>query len=152
MSFKSNIKSTKKTDGKTQYFFGIYQGEIVWLTEASWDCDWYWGFGYIGNRNCHHHFDSMFKDVPFYDDESNLAEKGDFVAPHLTRAERWKLADLFKSFYTLHEAAAVVAHGGSNLSDITSFTPSKAMACEINKQMLPEIFKEIYEILTPKEI
>ena len=94
----------------------------------------------------------MFKSVPFYDDESNLAEKGDFVAPHLTRGERWKLADLFKSFYTLNEAAAVVAHGGSNLSDITSFTPSKAMACEINKQMLPEIFKEIYEILTPKEI
>ena len=45
-------------------------GERVWLEKPSWDCGWYWGFGYLqtmqGNRepsrardiNSHTHWDS----------------------------------------------------------------------------------------------
>ena len=31
------------------------EGERVYLSKHSWDCGWYWGFGYVGNRDCHFH-------------------------------------------------------------------------------------------------
>ena len=39
-----------------------HYGESVWLRDFSWDCGWSWGGGYIGNRSCHYHFDSFYKD------------------------------------------------------------------------------------------
>lgn len=34
--------------------------EPVFLTDFKWDCGWYWGGGYIGNKNFHTHFDGCF--------------------------------------------------------------------------------------------
>ena len=55
------------------FLLGInHDGEYVWLEKESWDCGWYWGFGYLhtysNNRcpersrdlNSHFHFDSTF--------------------------------------------------------------------------------------------
>ena len=34
--------------GDDYYLLGINQeNEKVWLEKPSWDCDWYWGFGYV---------------------------------------------------------------------------------------------------------
>lgn len=32
----------------------------VYLYDFEWECNWYWGGGYIGNKNFHTHFDSAF--------------------------------------------------------------------------------------------
>ena len=32
----------------THYLLGrTYSGQKVWLQKESWDCGWYWGFGYL---------------------------------------------------------------------------------------------------------
>ena len=31
----------------------------LYLSKHSWDCGWYWGFGYIGNSRLHMHIDSL---------------------------------------------------------------------------------------------
>ena len=42
---------------KDRIFLGKLDGENVWLAPPSWDCGWYWGFGYIQNRNMHTHYE-----------------------------------------------------------------------------------------------
>ena len=40
-------------------FIGINNDEKIYLSAPSWDCGWYWGFGYLGNKNCHYHVDGL---------------------------------------------------------------------------------------------
>lgn len=42
----------------------IYLGTItgygsIYLSKHSWDCNWYWGFGYLGNNNLHFYIESL---------------------------------------------------------------------------------------------
>ena len=59
--------------GKDIYLLGKDNGDtLYWLEAGSWDCKWYWGFGYVEtytNNNhpsrsrdisSHQHFDSLF--------------------------------------------------------------------------------------------
>ena len=62
MCYASQEKATAKADerkkkmkkekrfafGKNIYLLGSDKdGVKYWLEEASWDCGWYWGFGYV---------------------------------------------------------------------------------------------------------
>ena len=38
---------------------GVLDGRGIALRRPSWDCDWYWGFGYLGNRDCHFHLNGL---------------------------------------------------------------------------------------------
>ena len=41
-------KEKRKAFGKKIYLLGKdAEGVKYWLEEASWDCNWYYGFGYI---------------------------------------------------------------------------------------------------------
>ena len=41
-------KANYRMFGKNIYLIGINsEGEKVFLEQASWDCGWYWGFGYL---------------------------------------------------------------------------------------------------------
>lgn len=31
----------------------------IYLSKHSWDCKWYWGFGYLGNNSCHWHMEGL---------------------------------------------------------------------------------------------
>ena len=64
------IKGEKRVKGfgnKRSFFIGKdAEGVSYWIEEPSWDCDWYWGFGYVqgyqsdGPGQSHLHFDGMF--------------------------------------------------------------------------------------------
>jgi hypothetical protein len=55
---------TKETSimAKKKWTLGTLKGtsESVRLEDFTWDCDWYWGGGYVGNNNFHCHFDGCF--------------------------------------------------------------------------------------------
>ena len=51
MNEKIIKKETKKVFNKNNYLLGKRNGVKIWLVEASWDCGWYWGFGYIEEYN-----------------------------------------------------------------------------------------------------
>ena len=40
-------------------FLGKHDGKSILLRRPSFECDWYWGFGYIGNKNLHTHLDCL---------------------------------------------------------------------------------------------
>ena len=62
-------KQTVKYLNKTAYLLGERKdGEKVYLQAGSWDCGWYWGYGYLEIYNKprtdiveHYHFDSLLK-------------------------------------------------------------------------------------------
>lgn len=162
--------------GKNHYFIGINnEGENVYLTEASWDCGWYWGFGYIttftNNKNperssdisSHRHWDSFIigkheryssEAKAFVLDNTYIHHSNEFFGKEnspLTDKESWTLAELMKSFYTLKETAEVLAKGSAHVTDnpCKDIIKNNDEAKRINEVVLPAIFKEIYELLTP---
>ena len=113
---KNETKKTINKFGKTAHLLGIRKdGEKVYLKNASWNCDWYWGFGYLevynkrgNNINEHYNFDSLLKGGFGLD----KIEK-EFKSFVLEKKEIWELCDLMKTFYALKEVAEIY-RGNSN--------------------------------------
>jgi len=147
-------KKIEYAHGK-QYLLGIDKdGEEVYLTAPSWDCDWYWGFGYIERKGSHSHWNSDI--VGKQEDGSychHLNENKDIAETVLTDKESWKLSELMKSFYILRETADFYHRGGSHITDnpLKDKLKNDTEYKRINKLLLPLIFKEINKILSPKK-
>jgi hypothetical protein len=142
---------------------GVYSGKKIWLEAASFDCGWYWGFGYLEqytNENCpskskditlHTHYNSL-----LFCNQSRgkfahiLNDVDGFSEVTLSEKEQWELSDLIKSYYTLKGAAEFFHRGNSQYTSgaILNFK-NKEIEDKINQKILPQIFNRIYEILTP---
>lgn len=144
------------------YLLGIRNKHKVFLRQASWDCGWYWGFGYIKEPNSHSHWSSLVGKQEYYDiDKScwrlstnyiyHLNENPEFTHTVLTDRESWDLAELMESFYALRNIAEVFNRGGSHITTnpIKDIIKNSKEVDRINKIVLPELFKEVYKILTP---
>lgn len=146
--------------GKNIYFLGrdVY-GENCWLEEASWDCNWYWGFGYVetytNNKNpsrskdisVHQHFDELF----FRTGKTSFDAFNDFFAETpLTDKEIWRLLELMKSFYIAKEYASMIYLGGAHY---TSHNPCEDIIKDsgewerISRVVIPAICEEVYKLL-----
>ena len=135
------------------------EGTNYWLEAPSWDCGWYWGFGYIetytNNRNpgmakdinSHSHFDSMFMNGP-----ENVRDqfKNFFVKTTLTDDEIWELCDYMKTFYTLKTFAELFRRGYSYYTERAKVEGliQVEQVDQINKVHLPEIFQRIEKLLS----
>jgi hypothetical protein len=143
------------------YLLGINKdGEYVWLEKESWDCGWYWGFGYLhtftNNRqpersrdlSSHFHFDSTFLNGP---DCSKDMFKNYFTETVLTDDEMWILCDLMMTYYTLKKSAELFKHGYSYQTQKAKIekVQSETHYDLVNKVWLPEVFKKIETLLTP---
>lgn len=134
-------------------------GKKYYLAEASWDCGWYWGGGYIktytNNRNprlsrdieSHQHFDGM-----FLSGKANGYDKfkSFFVKTPFTDDEIWRIVELMQSFYIARRYSDMLATGGAHY---TSNPASGIIKCDaeynrINKEVIPAIMQELYAILT----
>jgi hypothetical protein len=144
------MNNTTQQPAKVNYpklLIGVHNDEKIYLSPPSWDCGWYWGFGYLGNKNCHSHVDGLKKEG-----NTNLfdAFKNHFGKSLVVRdSALWTLCELFETFYTLKEAAEVLGRGGSHMSS----NPCKDViinvdeVTRINTVVLPAIFASIYELL-----
>jgi len=137
---------------------GEYHGDMVFLAPPSWDCGWYWGFGYIQNRNMHTHYDCLcLTKVERYNSNESVWELTDFChtladnpdfTTTLSKVVQWKLSDYMKSFYTLQKTAEVTGRGSSNYSgDINKTVQNKSISRKINNVLLPKLFNEIAKLL-----
>lgn len=120
----------------------VIAGENIYLTAHSWDCGWYWGFGYIGNRELHTHFDSSFLGA-----ETNV--KKIFSHTNITQDEWWILRDLFIQAYALKKCAEVYRHGGyqTTKKGITDIIVHCDMANKINAD-LKKVLDKIWEVVS----
>ena len=151
-------KKTSKAFGKKVWLLGKDKDGInYWLEEPSWDCGWYYGFGFVETYthntrpdlardiNSHQHFDGLFLNGPKC---SKDMFKEFFVETPLSDDEIWELVDYMKTFYTLKSVAELFKHG-------YSWQTSKAKIDQlqsdeqndlVNKVWLPEVFKRIEKL------
>ena len=145
--------------GKNCYFIGQDKDGInYFLLEATWDCEWYWGGGYIAtytnNRdpvnavdiNSHQHFNGL-----FFNDRKNGydAFKEFFPVNPFTDSEIWKICELMESFYIAREYSDMLHTGGAHYTTnpAADIIESNDEYERINKKVIPAIMQNLYEIL-----
>lgn len=116
------------------------------LAPPSWDCGWYWGFGYLQSKDIHHHIDTLNPNKNMFD-----ALKG-YYGDTLTikdDADLWTFCELVQTFYTLKETAEVLGRGGSNYTrnPCDKIILNKEETKRINEIVLPAIFDELEDLL-----
>lgn len=161
---------------KTVYLLGADKdGILYWIEEASWNCGWYWVFGYVETYTnnakpqisrdiqSHQHFDGFIGKQESYNLEkrcwqlsSNYVhhlndEHSVFAETVLTDNESWQLSELMKRFYILKETAELFGRGGAYISEADENLKRPEIVKEINEVILPALFEEVYSLLSPKE-
>ncbi len=134
------------SDYPKNIYIGKVDGEKIYLSAPSWDCGWYWGFGYLGNKNCHYHVSGLMKDTNLH--EGLKKHFGDsFIVKE--DSDIWTISELFASFYTLREYADFLHTGGAHLTNnpCQKLIKNNKEYKRINDIVLPQIFEEIYKIL-----
>lgn len=148
-------KEVRNVRGKFQFLLGMKDGECYWLEQASWDCDWYWGLGYVESYrghgradrswSSHQHFDGLFlKPAKFVDGYKEFFDEQPF-----TDEEIWTLLELMQSAYIARKYAEMLYTGGAH----TAFNPARdyimngAEYDRINKKVIPSIMNEVYRLM-----
>ena len=109
---------------------GFHLGkEGIFVEKHEWACGWYWGFGYIGNKNMHFHFKSLLK--------GSLLASELFVNPTFSDEDWWVIRDLFKQAYALQAAAEAYQYGGHQTSrpGVTDILKSPEKAAILNADL-----------------
>lgn len=144
MNTQTQVKKKKShAFRKDIYLLGIdSEGQNVWIEAPSWDCGWYWGFGYVerytNNRNpekakditSHTHIDSEFK-------TGDAINVNTLARRTFTKNEGIELNRLFTEFYDLQKEA-----GAAHNNDIAKWE-------KLNQVTIPTITDAIIKILTP---
>ena len=120
----------------------------IYLTKHKWDCDWYWAFGYLGNRACHFHIDSLFHAAKYEYDADFTNIDYHFESTWITQENCWIIRDLFIQAYALRKASDAYVHGGHQTSDAEPYRiKSETMVSHINDD-LATLLDTIWDLLT----
>jgi len=109
---------------------GEYAGEKVSLTKHSWDCGWYWGFGYLWNRNLHFHFESL---LWFHYGKDGKSYLNPFES--VLDDEFYIIADMMKSAYVMNKMAEVYNHGGHYTDKAPRYYCDRELENKMNKDL-----------------
>ena len=125
-------------------YIGQIDNENIYITKHSWDCDWYWGFGYLGNRNRHFHIESL---ICVRDDNGKYpsTEIADiFTVPVFTQNQWWIIRDLFIQAYSIRKCAEVFRYGGNQThkTGITDILKNTMVKEVIDNEIQDEKFME----------
>lgn len=124
------------------------EGQRIYLAPPSWDCNWYWGWGYIGNSNLHYHLRSLFKDTNMRD-----GIKAHFKTFAVNNdKDLWTFCELVRTFYHLRETSDVLTRGGSHYArnPCQELIKDTDYAKHINTVLIPAIFAETYKLFEEK--
>lgn len=125
-------------------YIGQIDNENIYITKHSWDCGWYWGFGYLGNRNSHFHIESLICERG-HDGKYPSTEITDiFTFPVFTQNQWWIIRDLFIQAYSLKATAACFRRGGhqSHKTDITAILKNTTVREVIDNKIQDEKLME----------
>ena len=127
---KKEIPASQNYNPETDRVF--IEGEKLYLEKHSWDCGWYWSFGYIGNKDLHTHCNVFIKELLWHS-KNEVFEKSIFN----NNDNFWVFKDLLSQAYALKKAAEVYRHGGycSSLKGVTDIIQSNVQEQIINKDL-----------------
>lgn len=131
----------------------------VYIERPSWDCHWYWGFGYLQRWNYrtqdidfHTHIDDEFSKLPdgrkcnWFDGMKALFDNGDVFK---SDKDRWKFLEIVKTIYSLQETAEVLGRGGSHYgaNPCAELIMNHDEVRRINCKVIPALIDEMYKVL-----
>jgi len=106
------MENTKKIEGEDKIYLGTLKetGERVYITKPTWDCDWYWSFGHLGNNRQHYHLNSYANDrnINMFD-----ALTEDYTLTPTIKENLWAFCEQVLTIYALKNTYAVLYRGGS---------------------------------------
>lgn len=160
MNYGTLEKRTTKAFNKRIYLLGKDEtGENYWLEHESWDCGWYWGFGYIETYTNNNNPDKA-KDIESHSHATEFmseyftswnGSKPILTETTFSEKEGWELSELFAQYYLLKDVAEYFMAGKCNTAHTSiPLYRNKDLVKDINVNRLPIIFKRIREILSPK--
>lgn len=84
-------------EGPERVFFGKRKDDkaMIYLSKPSWDCGWYWGFGYLGNHNEHYHLNA-------YQQKNHYLKLADGSHKLITEARNMSMYDALLADYDLN--------------------------------------------------
>lgn len=145
--------------GKKCFLLGQDKDGINYFLEAAtWDCEWYWGGGYVETytNNCnpvlskdiksHQHFDGLF----FGGRKNGFDTFKEFLPVNpFTDSEIWQICELMKSFYIARKYADMVYTGGAHYTKnpAAKIIKSEDEYKRINNIVIPAIMESLYKIL-----
>jgi len=126
---------------RKKWYVGTSDSGRESLEDFSWDCDWYWGGGYLGNRNLHHHVDGVTngENINLFDAMKKYFHK-DLA---LNEDQLWRFCDLFTQFYAYKRAAECFKLGGH-------YTSKGRNPAEIVPEMNVTINKHLETVIIPE--
>lgn len=128
-------------------FFGTTQGERIYLSLPNFECDWYWSFGCLGNKNHHYHLSDVSKDnnLSLYD---ALKANYSLCPPLQDDKNLWTFCELVETAYRLRATAEIYYRGGSHISNnpCRELLYHKGLYEYINFILLPALFKQIEKL------
>lgn len=131
----------------------IYLGRVngrgmTYLTKHSWDCGWYWGFGYLGNQTCHWHFESLLtRRSDFLEGVDLHNVDAIFSKTWITQHQWWILRDLFIQAYALGKAAETYRLGGHQTGAAAPYRRINAQRAKWLNNDLEKLLDAIWELL-----
>lgn len=133
-----------------------YDDVSIYLSAPSWDCEWYWSYGYLGNQNEHYHLDDY--ETPYWLREKqnrNMydALKNDYILAPKIYENLWLFCEFTETIYSFKTIAEVYKRGGSHYThskDEQKITQDLVAYERINNIILPQLFDKLYTIITPK--
>lgn len=102
---KTEIESSQSYNPEKNDLFIL--GEDLYIEKHSWDCNWYWGFGYLSAEGLHTHA-SVFVEQLLWHSNEQVFENSIFKNSN----DFWIFKDLLKQAYVLQEAAEIYQYGG----------------------------------------
>ena len=149
--------------GETYYLLGKDEDGVKWyFQKPTWDCGWYWGFGYLDSFT-NNASPEKSKDIAGHTRLSSLmgefkgngfdALKHYFHECVLTDEELFEFVDYVKSGYALKEAAELFGRGHSNYTEKAKIDGlvKPDWVKEINEKAIPAINRAIEKLLSPED-
>ena len=125
--------------------------KMVYIAAPTWDCNWYWSFGYLQATGEHFHLNGL----GYYKGNINWKDalERDYILNVKLRGDKlWKFIELAKTAYGLKEAAELLGRGGSHIFPLAIENPlsevikNKSEVDRINQIVLPQVFEAINEL------
>lgn len=128
--------------GKDKILFGTNKetNEKIYLEKPTWDCGWYWSFGYLGNKHCHYHLSNYAKgrNIHMYDALINDYDLNDAI-----KSDLWEFCELAKSIYIMKESAELLGRGGAHYTNnpMKDIIQDKEYTTKLNDDVLPKVMQ-----------
>ena len=118
-------------------------GENIYLEKHSFDCGWYWGFGYIGNRRLHTHA-SIFINELLWHNKNEVFKESIFK----TDDDFWIFKDLLKQAYTLQKCAEIYQYGGHCITHSKTVIIKNNSKADIINKDLETVLDQLWTFLS----